>query len=194
MQNYIVRTRFKFSNKIAWISYLYLRPDPRLDWVCRGPSSVTLQPLIACKFVFNLCNCQKCQNIFQYHSECSKRSKSDMFWKFSKLSFPATFAQQAKTRKYLQKESRNLLVEISAFHAGMNWMIDLISDWLVWMFRQTLDDLSAMSSRNRSAEGERANAAATSGAPSLEGSFKTQNILPFLTIFTGYLRQRFILK
>ena len=120
--------------------------------------------------------------------------ESDLFWKFSKLSFPATFAQQAKTRKYLPKESRNLLVEISAFHAGMNWMIDLISDWLVWMFRQTLDDLSAMSSRNRSAEGERANAAATSGAPSLEGSFKTQNILPFLTILRGYLRQRFILK
>ena len=118
----------------------------------------------------------------KYLSKSSKSDESDLFWKFSKLSFPATFAQQAKTRKYLQKESRNLLVEISAFHAGMNWMIDLISDWLVWMFRQTLDDLSAMSSRNRSAEGERANAAATSGAPSLEGSFKTQNILPFLTI------------
>ena len=130
----------------------------------------------------------------QLSKDLSKSDESDLLWKFLKLSFPATFAQQAKTRKYLQKESRNLLVEISAFHAGMNWMIDFISDWLGWMFRQTLDDLSAMSSRNRSAEGERANAAATSGAPSLEGSFKTQNILPFLTIFTGYLRQRFILK
>ena len=99
------------------------RPPPRLGLPRAILSNLAASgALVSCKFVFKL---------LQLSKYLSKSDESDLFWKFSKLSFPATFAQQAKTRKYLPKESRNLLVEISAFHAGMNWMIDFISDWLV---------------------------------------------------------------
>ena len=161
------------------------RPPPRLGL----PRAILSNLAVACKFVFKL-----------KENFATVKIPVKIWWIWFVLKIFKTILSrdvcatgkdsEVSPKGITQPFSRNFVFPC---RYEFNDWLDI---WLTfgWMFRQTLDDLSAMSSRNRSAEGERANAAATSGAPSLEGSFKTQNILPFLTILRDYLRQRFILQ